>query len=76
MTASDLHELIVRMLARKSGGSARRWRMAVGPIYIHDMRTHAHCNWSVRPSGAIDEVAAIETLLDSMRPDHPMVTAD
>ena len=76
MTASELQDLIVSSLARRVGGTQRQWRMALGAIILHDRATHPHCNWSVRPSGGVRETAAIERLLDTVRLDHPMVSAD
>jgi hypothetical protein len=76
MTASQLQDLLVARLTRKLGGSARRWRMAIGPVHLHELATHGPFNWSVRPTGAAREVAEIEQLLDTVRLDHPIVTAD
>jgi len=75
MTASELQHLITVTLARRVGGTERRWRMALGPIILHDRATHPHCNWSVRPSGDPRETAHIEQLLDTLRLDHPLVVA-
>ena len=75
MTAAQLQDFLVTRLIRSAGGSARRWRIALGPIQVHDLATHAHCNWSVRPSGGVHENCEIEQLLDSVRLDHPIVTA-
>ncbi|MDB5685029.1 MAG: hypothetical protein JWM75_2727, partial [Sphingomonas bacterium] len=36
--------------------------------------THSHCNWSIAPSGAVREVAAIERVSDDLRMRHPIVT--
>jgi hypothetical protein len=74
MTIIELQDLIVRTLVRTEGGSPRRWRIVVGPIKIYDLATHAHCNWSVAPSGANGEVAKVERLLDSLRLSHPIVS--
>ena len=74
MTGDDVLHLIVATLARKVGGSTRRWRLAVGPIRVHDPATHPHCNWSVSPSGDARDIAAIEHLLDELRLSHPLVT--
>lgn len=76
VTAGDLQDLLVKTLTRRSGGNARHWRAAVGSIVVHDVATHPHCNWSLRPSGSTAEVAAIERLLDTVRLAHPTVTAD
>ena len=75
MRASELQERIVRALVRSSGGSSRRWRIVIGPIRLHDTRTHPHCNWSVAPSGAVREVAEVERLLDTIRLEYPIVGA-
>lgn len=74
MTANELQDLLVATLTRKTGGNRRRWRIAVGPIRVHSLSTHPHCNWSVAPSGTIHEVAAVENVLDVVRASHPIVT--
>ena len=76
MTASELQHLLIARLIRKAGGTTRLWRIAIGPVLIRDASTHSHCNWEVRPSGTTRDVAEIERLLDSVRLDHPIVTAD
>ena len=76
MTASQLQDLLIARLTRKLGGSARRWRIAIGPVHLHDLATHAPFNWSVRPTGTPREVAEIERLLDTVRLDHPVLTSD
>ena len=73
MTKSELLDLLIGTLVRKSGGSRRQWRMALGPIRLHDRATHSHCNWSVAPSGGAGEIAAIERLLDDIRLSHPFI---
>jgi hypothetical protein len=75
MLASQLQDLIVSTLVRQAGGTQRRWRIALGPIELRDPRSYAHCNWEVAPSGTPRENAAIERLLDTIRLEHPQVTA-
>lgn len=74
MTVSELQDLLVTTLARRAGGTHRRWRIVLGPIRLHDSATHAHCNWSVSPSGNESEVERAEHLLDTVRVSHPIVT--
>lgn len=74
VTAADLADLLAKTLTRKHGRSQRSWRAALGPVRVHDQRTHPHCNWSLAPSGTPAEVAAIEALLDDLRLEHPIVT--
>jgi hypothetical protein len=76
MLASELHDLIISTLARRAGGTKRRWRMALGAIRVHDAGTHPHCNWSVAPSGSVHENAEIEQLLDELRLRNRIVYAD
>ena len=76
MTAAELQHLLIARLIRKLGGTARRWRIAIGPVQIRDASTHTHCNWEVSPSGRPRETAEIERLLDTMRLEHPIVTPD
>lgn len=73
MKASELQDLLVAALTRRAGGSRRGWRNAIGTVEIYDMATHAHCNWSITPSGSTQQIAAIEGLLDTVRLDHPFV---
>lgn len=75
MTGDDILDLMVAQLARRAGGSARRWLLAIGPIRVYDATTHPHCNWSVSPSGNSRDIAAIEHLLDDLRLTHPLVTS-
>ncbi|WP_254294190.1 hypothetical protein [Sphingomonas tagetis] len=74
MIASKLQDLVIVALMRKSGGTQRRWRAVLGPIKVHDPRTHAHCNWSVAPSGTSREIGEVERLLDIIRLEHPIVS--
>ena len=76
MTGPELQDFLVTLLVRRHGSTRKRWRVAVGPVQVHDLRTHAHCNWSVHPGGDTRENAAIEHLLDSIRLEHPIVTQD
>lgn len=76
MTASELQDLIIATLVRRVGGNRRRWRIVLGSIKVHDRATHPQCNWSVSPSGEAGEVDAVEDLLDTLRLEHPLVTAD
>ncbi len=75
MTASELQGLLLSTLVRQAGGSQRGWRLAIGPIRLHDPATHPHCNWSLTPSGTARENERIEALLDTVRLRHPIVTA-
>ncbi len=75
MRPSELQDLIVAALAREHGGTQRRWRIALGPLRVHDAATHPHCNWSAAPQGSARENDQIERLLDTIRLAHPIVTA-
>lgn len=74
MLTSQLLDLIVSTLVRQTGGSQRRWRIALGPVRLRDPRHYSHCNWEVVPSGTPRENAAIERLLDTIRLEHPEVS--
>jgi hypothetical protein len=74
MTAGELQQLLIAKLLRTSGGTARRWSVAIRPIQVRDVSTHTHCNWEVHPSGSTGEVAEIERLLDTVRLNHPIVS--
>lgn len=76
MRVSQLRELLVTLLVRRAGGTQRRWRAVLGPVRVHDVATHAHCNWSVAPSGSVSEIAQVEELLDTVRLEHPIVAPD
>ncbi|MGF7146702.1 hypothetical protein FHS96_000311 [Sphingomonas zeicaulis] len=74
MNATQLHNHIVTTLLRRVGGNQRRWRQVLGPLQIHDRATHPHCNWSLHPTGSAGEISAVETLLDTVRLEHPLVS--
>ncbi|MFY9351161.1 hypothetical protein [Sphingobium sp.] len=74
MTANDLIDLLVARLLRDHGKTKHHWRKAIGPIRLYDSATHAHCNWSVTPTGTARDVALIEALLDELRLAHPILT--
>lgn len=75
MIASDLRDLLVTMLARKAAGNRQRWRKVVGEVKVYSTATHAHCNWSVTPSGSLYEMAEVERFVDDLRLAHPIVSA-
>lgn len=75
MTASDLQSLLITALLRDHGGDRRRWRLVLGDVKVYPLATHAHCNWSVTPSGAFDDIDAVETLVDRVRAQHPIITS-
>ena len=75
MIAAQLESLLLTRLIRAHGGNRLRWRRALGPVRIYDVATHAHCNWSVTPSGNFGENRLIEELCDDVRGEHPIVTA-
>jgi hypothetical protein len=74
MTSSQLQDLIIASLLRRLGGTARRWRLVLGPIRFHDPTKYV-CNWSFAPSGDSREIAQVEDMLDVLRLDHPRVDA-
>ena len=76
MTGSELRDLLVGNLARSHGGGTARWRKIVGAVKIYPRDTHAHCNWDIRPAGAIHEIAIVERAIDLVRARHPFVEAD
>lgn len=73
MTANDILDLLIARLIRTGGGTKRAWRLAVGPVQVYDPSTHAHCNWSVSPSGSVQQNALIEEVLDDLRLAYPIV---
>ena len=75
MIASDLRDLLVTMLTRKAAGNRQRWRIVVGEVKVYSTATHAHCNWSVTPSGSLYEMAEVERFVDDLRLAHPIVAA-
>ena len=74
MTASDIQSLLITTLLRDHGGDRRRWRLVLGEVKVYALSTHPHCNWSVTPSGAFADIDAVETLVDQIRAQHPIVT--
>jgi len=73
LTASELRDRLVTVLTRDHLGDRRRWRMAVGKVRVYSTDTHAHCNWSVTPSGSAEDIDRIETLVDRFREEFPII---
>jgi hypothetical protein len=73
MTRSDIERLLVTTLTRVNGGSQQKWRRAAGTVQVYAQATHPHCNWDVRASGTIGEIAAVEKAVDDLRARHPII---
>ena len=73
MTATELRDLIIRLLVRENGGGTLRWRNVLGQLRVYPRDTHAHCNWDARPSGASGDVALVEQAVDQLRLQYPFV---
>lgn len=73
MTSADLIDRFLAALVREVGGTRRRWRLVLGVVRLHDVATHPHCNWSIAPTGGIEEVAEVERVADELRLRHPLV---
>jgi hypothetical protein len=76
MTGSELRDLLIRDLARSHGGGAARWSKIIGAVKIYSRNTHAHCNWDIRPAGAVHEIAIIERASDALRARYPFAESD
>lgn len=74
MTADRLIDQMIARLMREHGGAKHRWRTLIGPVRIYSLATHAHCNWSVSPTGSFSEIAAIERLVDDVRMSHAILS--
>jgi hypothetical protein len=73
VTAGELRNLLVTVLAGALGGGRARWRKAVADIKVYPVQTHPHCNWEVRAAGSAREIAEVERAVDRLRADHPFV---
>jgi len=76
MTAAQLLDLLVARLAREQGGTKQHWRALLGTVQTYSLRTHAHCNWAITPTGTRPEIATIERLIDELRASHPIVESN
>ncbi|MBT2186846.1 hypothetical protein [Sphingobium nicotianae] len=76
MMQAQLTDVLVARLLREHGGTKHGWRKLIGPVQIYSLKTHAHCNWAIHPTGTSSEIAMIEHLVDDLRMSHPIVTAD
>lgn len=73
MTADDLLDILVARLVREHGGAKHLWRRRVGAVKLYSEATHAHCNWAISPTGTARQLEAIESLIDDLRLDHPIL---
>jgi len=75
MTPDDLIDRFLTVLMREIGGSRAHWRRVLGPVKCYSVETHAHCNWSITPTGSPGEIAGVERIADRLRLEHPIVVA-
>jgi hypothetical protein len=75
MTAEKLTDLLVARLVRDHGKSKHHWRKVVGKLRLYSRATHPHCNWNAMPTGSVQDVVLIESLLDDLRMTHPLLSA-
>jgi hypothetical protein len=76
MTPSQLVDRLIALLVREHGGTKHRWRKLIGPVQLYSLATHAHCNWSITPTGSHGEIARIEQLIDDLRMRHPILEGE
>jgi len=74
VTADRLLDQMIARLLRDHGGAKHRWRRSIGPVRVYSLATHAHCNWSISPTGDYSEITAIERLCDDMRMTHAIIS--
>jgi hypothetical protein len=70
-TASELEELLATMLAGVVGGDENDWKRAIGAVEVLDIVWHPKCNWTVNPTGSIEQVAAIGAAAAVLADAHP-----
>ncbi|MBC9033185.1 hypothetical protein IAG41_12370 [Sphingomonas sp. JC676] len=73
MTGDDLIDRFLARLLREQGGTRRRWRNVLGAVRVYSAATHAHCNWSITPTGSAADVAAVEAVSDALRSEYPIL---
>jgi hypothetical protein len=70
-TATEIQDLLVKILAGAVGGAPERWRELIGEVEIVPSATRPNCNWRVKPMGKNDEVDAIDMAAGIVRQEHP-----
>lgn len=60
-----------RMAARSNTGAS--WS---GSFSSHREQIHVLCNWQLNPTGTHAGIAKIETLIDGLRMDHPIISRE
>jgi hypothetical protein len=73
LTATELQNLLVEILAGAAGGDPERWRELVGEIEVLPLATNPKGNWRVKPMGTNGEVDAIDMAAGIVRQEHPHV---
>lgn len=76
MTGSELRDMLIREIAKASGGGTTRWRKVVSRVKVYPRATHAHCNWEIIAAGSSSDIAVAEKMADRMRPIHPFVDGE
>lgn len=76
MTQGQLVDILIARLVQDHGRTRQHWRRRIGTVRLYSTATHAHCNWALDPTGSTSEIAVIERLIDDLRMNHPILTAD
>jgi hypothetical protein len=76
LTATELQNLLIKILAGAAGGAPERWRELMGEIELLPLTTNPKCNWRVKPMGTNAEVDAIDMAAGIVRQEHPHVRRD
>jgi hypothetical protein len=71
LTATELQNLLIEILAGAAGGKPERWRELIGEVEILPSATNPRCNWRVKPMGKNNEVDAIDMAAGIVRQEHP-----
>lgn len=73
MTAADIRDLIVEVIAGATDTPAERWRKIVGDIECASIVTKPTGNWWVSPKGKAADVAIVRQAAGLVKAEHPYV---
>jgi hypothetical protein len=68
-----LRDILVEILTGAAGGTAAKWRKAVGEVEKLSLAFNIRTNWAIHPTGSPADLSAIDKAAEVVRAAHPYV---
>ena len=73
MSADELRQLLVQVIAGVAGGTKAQWSKALGPVERLPTWLHVRHNWRVACRGTDEQRDIMERAIEVVRAEHPYI---